>query len=349
MALHRTSGTGGVPSTLEAGIAAPLPLSDDYIAGPHGQDVDTLMATGAMMNGAFSEYAWANARQNGNHQSLLKERLPSWPPKDAHKAFGHTYPAQSKRGEQVIGMENMLIASSATQSGDGMSPMFLGANGKKVVVDKNLGESYKLFERFSRTNVPREDGTPEAIEYDMALDIADKIVRGNTLTSTFMTMPGRSPEPASYAQINDLVEEDPTAALATREQGKLYGAAAATNKRLVNLLEADSGGGLVRKRISSSLPPAQLSEEVQKKTEEKSERSDKGMMSLLSPFMMLSDVVAVLLYHSNANVPMLDELKAVVSRHGGAKNAVALVLILVLGCVIVVSIVEIMKTAPKKK
>lgn len=208
------------------------PLGCNYEQGPHQQSVDSLMDTTAALNGAFSELAWANARQNGGRpgcagEAALAAALPSWPPKDPNKGWGHTYPVQSKRGETIMGHDQLQYDTTSPPGG---APFLVSP----VVADANRGESNELYRKFANTDVPRVNGTPAAREYDLALDIADKIVRGDTLTSTFYDM--AIPGPASYANKDDLVELSSPA----------IGASSCTNKRLENLVSPDRAYGAAR-------------------------------------------------------------------------------------------------------
>lgn len=154
-----------------------------YYKGPHKTNVNEILQTTSNLNAAFSELAWADARQNGRKAfdcagDIVNESLPSWPPKEK-RLWGHTYPTQTKRGETIIGYENAKIPETS----EGM-PFMMGAT-----IDINRGEQYPLFNRFANTNVPRGNNA-EAVEYDLALDVADKIIQSEALHSTFYAPPG---------------------------------------------------------------------------------------------------------------------------------------------------------------
>lgn len=304
-----------------------------YTVGPHGQTIDSLMSTGAQYNAGFSEQAWAEARQNGNAAPSIENRLPSWPPSDAHGGFGHTYPVQSKRDETVLGSsdlrwtESMAIGPGCKESGT-LPPLFINPSkattienkGDLFVFDKNLRESYDLWDKYSATNVPRVNGTLAAREYDMALDIADKISRGSTLTSTFYTMPGRDGgcgEPVSYAQKDDMTAYSssisPTDAFGQKKSAR---GPVRTNKRLTNLLVPDREyGAAVRKgttvggdvpsgnrvimKVTSSVDQSETGDTLKKKkksdknkTERKRSRSDDIACSALGIIDQISNALS---------------------------------------------------------
>lgn len=66
--------------------------------GPHGitlsQELERTMRT----NTAFSQYAWANAKQEGCHYSCPDRKLPSWPP-----SGNFIYPTLQKDKQNVLG------------------------------------------------------------------------------------------------------------------------------------------------------------------------------------------------------------------------------------------------------
>ncbi len=193
-------------------------------SGPCGITANQLIDTGARLNGAFSEFAWANARQNSGCMPCPGKELPSWPP--STKDWGHTYPVQSKRGEQIIGSQ--MDACGEAPYNLNVSPEQRSRN--------NIPE---IFEKFVATDIVRGTG-PEAQEYDVALDIAEKILRGDSLSTNSYGPAAYGPaaygpsdsKPYSYAQ--DLYGVAPESSYGS---GKLYNdKPLVSNKRLENLL-----------------------------------------------------------------------------------------------------------------
>lgn len=254
---RRTQNSGSSTTTSQQQLPNYTDLQENYTNGPHQQTLDGLMDAMSDTNAAFSELAWANARQNGNHQSLIDKELPTWPPKDPHKAWGHTYPVQSKRGERVLGgytdPSEGYDNKHSSEQGSSLLPA-LPFMQNPVVADRNLGESYELYDRYAKTNVDRTDGTLEAREYDLALDIAEKIAKGDTLTSTFYRMPGRDcsrGEPASYSEIPDLVEEESKASSGGSSSSS-SSSLLLSQKRLSNLISEDQAYSSSRRHHGGS-------------------------------------------------------------------------------------------------
>lgn len=270
-----------------------------YTIGPHGQSLDSIMSTCAQFNGAFSERAWAEARQNGNAAPSIEKLLPSWPPSEAHSGFGHTYPVQSKHGETVLGSklratdESMNTGHGCKESGT-LPPLFINpkksassgaaaaaSSRQNAVFDKNLREPYDVWDKYSATDVPRVNGTLAAREYDMALDIADKISRGATLTSTFYTMPGRDGgcgEPVSYAQQGDMTMYSSSNTMDEQNTESKVDKSRKTNKRLTNLLVADREYGASatgKKNVIMKVTSSVDESEGKKKTDKSSSKIGK--------------------------------------------------------------------------
>jgi hypothetical protein len=155
-------------------------MAESSQCGPCGVNQNQLIESGSRLNGAFSEFAWANARQNSNCMPCPGKELPAWPP--ALNSWGHTYPVQSKHGEEVVGSQ---------MNACGEAPFNIKAQPDWGQRTHNPPE---IFQRFVTTDVPRDSG-PEAREYDVALDVAERILRGDS-----MALHDNESKPFSYAQ-----------------------------------------------------------------------------------------------------------------------------------------------------
>lgn len=295
-----TAGSNMSVAQVEPGVTS-TPMSSNYIQGPHQQSVDGLLETAYDLNGSFSELAWANARQNGGRAGCappgnlgLGKQLPSWPPNGVNQGWGHTYPVQTKHGETLMGYEQLEY--------DGPDQQYIGASGfvseaeaakyldsqsasmsnassmwatspylrNPTVANVNQDQPYQLFEKFARTNKPRANNTADGRDYDMALDIAEKIVAGDTLTSTFYQMTYDKPpssslstvdsfnqpqnpiEVASYSEAQQgFVVEQPSILEQQDKQRRLFGS---SNKRVQNLMVPDQvyGAAQQQKRLAAT-------------------------------------------------------------------------------------------------
>lgn len=194
--------------------------------GPCGLTADQLINNGAQLNGAFSEFAWANARQNSGCMPCPGKELPAWPP--ATNDWGHTYPVQSKKGEEIQGSQMNVC---------GEAPFYINP---QLDFDQRQSNPPEIFKRFTATNIPREhsQGTNE---YDLALDAAEKILQGNSLS---MSAGNVTNAPASksygYFQAPEYAYPDQMQDLADGYQSGQrngYPPRYGSNKRLENLLE----------------------------------------------------------------------------------------------------------------
>lgn len=195
-------------------------MAESDQSGPCGIYQNQLIENGARLNGAFSEFAWANARQNSGCMPCPSGDLPSWPPR--LNDWGHTYPVQSKHGETIIGSQ---------MNACGEAPFNMNA---QPDWGQRTHNPPQIFERFVTTDVPR-DSSPEAREYDVALDVAEKILRGDSLA-----LHDSESKPFSYAQ--DLYGLDhaivnPSGRSRTDPRAYSSGHNNSSNKRLENLLE----------------------------------------------------------------------------------------------------------------
>lgn len=175
--------------------------------GPCGMTANQLIDDGARLNGAFSEFAWANARQNSGCLPCPGKQLPAWPP--SIRDWGHTYPVQSKKGEEVQG-------SQMNGASCGETPFYVDP---QPSMPSNPPE---IFQRFAATDVPRGHSR-EAQEYDLALDVAEKILQGDSLSMTAAD-PGHT---KSYSYVQPPTSQSPVG---------YDGANIRSNKRLANLL-----------------------------------------------------------------------------------------------------------------
>jgi hypothetical protein len=145
--------------------------------------------------------------------------------------WGHTYPVQSKRGETILGDE----MNSCTES-----PFYIDPHPD---FDQRRSNPPEIFKRFASTDVPRGH-SKEAVEYDLALDVAEKILEGNSLSMN----PGIR-APYSYFQAEGYLENinnnrSSNSSDCVQDIAGLYGAGRyehgqssnKTNKRLANLL-----------------------------------------------------------------------------------------------------------------
>ena len=211
-------------------------MAENSQCGPCGLTQNQLINNGARLNGAFSEFAWANARQNSGCLPCPGEDLPAWPP--ALRDWGHTYPVQSKKGEEVLGSQMDTC---------GEAPFYIDPHPD---FDQRKSNPPKVFDRFVTTDVPRGDSS-EAKEYDLALDVAEKILQGNSLSMGVAGSGGLSGTPTnkpySYFQTPYGIPPDGSLAAGPVEPGvcrpvpDLAGVYASgrrhSNKRLENLLE----------------------------------------------------------------------------------------------------------------
>ncbi len=203
--------------------------------GPCRLTLNQLINNGARLNGAFSEFAWANARQNSGCLPCPGEDLPAWPPSLGD--WGHTYPVQSKKGEEVLGSQ---------MDACGEAPFYIDPHPD---FDQRKSNPPKVFDRFVTTDVPRGNSS-EAKEYDLALDVAEKILQGNSLSMGVAGSGGLSGTPTnkpySYFQTPYGIPPDGSLAAGPVEPGVcrpvpdlagVYASGRRSNKRLENLLE----------------------------------------------------------------------------------------------------------------
>jgi len=193
--------------------------------GPCGMTANRLIDDGAKLNGAFSEFAWANARQNSGCLPCPGKELPAWPP--SVRDWGHTYPVQSKKGEEVQGSQ----MHGADGSSCGEKPFYTDS---QPSMTSNPPE---IFQRFAATDVPRGHSR-EAQEYDLALDVAEKILQGDSLSMHSVGGPS-SNKPYSYVQSRIGSEYSSPVEHQSRHDVSPATYASAnvrSNKRLANLL-----------------------------------------------------------------------------------------------------------------